>query len=224
MDLTRQTDICSPALIGSVSVSIIGTGGIGAAAAIAIAKLGVGWIELYDDDVVDEVNIPTQMLRISDIGKPKVASVASLIKDLTDVTGKAVPRRVRPNTPLSPSHITVSALDSVNARKDVWKAVVNSAHGGGNGDWYLDARMGAEVFQLYTTRIGGEKWYGEALERLTEEGVPDEPCTAKATIYTAFIAAGHIAHMVKRIVMGDSIPRVVVHNIKDFQLTKVEEG
>jgi hypothetical protein len=74
--------------------------------------------------------------------------------------------------------------------------------------------MGAEVFQLYTVDTVDPGWYIDHLNTLNEDDIPEAPCTAKATIYTAFIAAGHIAHQVKRIVMSQPLPKVLIHDIE----------
>jgi molybdopterin/thiamine biosynthesis adenylyltransferase len=210
MDKTRQTDIISSQLLNMTTVTMIGTGGIGAATSLALAKLGIPRMYLYDDDTVDDVNIPTQLLKISDIGKLKVSSVGQMLKEFSDeVSGIAIPSRVNADTALYPSTITISSVDSINARKEIWEAVESN-----QGRWYLDARMGAEVFQLYTVDTADSDWYTDHLSTLNEDDVLEAPCTAKATIYTAFIAAGHIAHQVKRIVMGQPLQRVLIHDIE----------
>ena len=214
MNKTRQSDIISAQLLNMTSVTMIGTGGIGAATSLALAKLGIPRMTLYDDDTIEDINIPTQLLKISDIGKSKALSVAQTLSEYSDeVHGNVRLCRVEENTALPHSTIMISSVDSINARKAIWEAVVSN-----QGRWYLDARMGAEVFQLYTVDTADPGWYIDHLSTLNEDEVPDAPCTAKATIYTAFIAAGHIAHQVKRIVMSQTLPRVLVHDIEAMAL------
>ena len=57
-------------------VTIVGVGGIGAVSALCLAKMGVKYMNLYDDDVVGTENIATQLLGVSGVGKPKVQDVA----------------------------------------------------------------------------------------------------------------------------------------------------
>lgn len=214
MDKTRQMDIIDAHKLLMTDVTMIGTGGIGAATALALAKLGIPRMYLYDDDTVEDVNIPTQLLKISDIGKNKALSVAGTLKEFSDeISGTVAPLRVGARAPLPPSTIIISSVDSIDSRKEIWEAVKTS-----QGRWYLDARMGAEVFQLYTVDTADSDWYAEHLSSLNEDDVPDAPCTAKATIYTAFIAAGHIAHQVKRIIMDQPLPRVLIHDIQRLAL------
>ena len=205
-------DIISAALLNLTTVTMIGTGGIGAAAALALAKLGIPRFYLYDDDTIEDINIPTQLLKISDIGMLKVHSVGRMLKEFSDeVTGEGYSYRVVEKTNLPASTVTISSVDTITARKAIWEAVAAS-----NCRWYLDARMGAEVFQLYTVDTANPGWYTDHLDTLNEDEIPDEPCTAKATIYTAFMAAGHIAHQVKRIIMDEPLPKVLIHDIQQL--------
>ena len=211
MNFMRQMGILPPMNM-NVSVGLIGAGGIGAATAIALAKMGIKWLEVYDFDTVEDVNIPNQLLRVSDIGKPKVMSLMSLIKQLSDTQGVMRRTKVEADTPLDFQHIYITTVDSIEARQEIWAATT------GKCNWYLDARMGAELFQLYAVDMTDPSWYAENLAGLDDDNVPDEPCTAKATIYTAFLASGHIAHAVKRILMNEEQPKLLQHDIKNMSL------
>jgi threonine dehydrogenase-like Zn-dependent dehydrogenase len=211
MDFTRTLGIMNPQLLQRTHVAIIGAGGIGSATAIVLAKMGIGCLTLYDPDEIEDVNIPTQLLPLSGIGNYKVDGVEEIIRLLADTTVYVNNLAVGASRGYPvPGGMIVSALDSIVARKEVWQAVLNSPAAA----WYLDARMGAENFQLYTVKMADHSWYRQHLNLLDEDSVPDEPCTSKTTIYTAFIAAGHIGHTVKRILMGQDVPRVFIHDIK----------
>ena len=217
IDYTRQYDIISPEVLDDYHVTLVGAGGIGAATGLALAKLGVQWMDIYDFDRVDDVNIPTQLHKVSDIGRPKVVALANLMKEFSDeIKGEAHPHAMASDTFIG-NPVVISAVDSIAARKEIWDATYNSQ----GVEWYLDARMGAETFQLYTVHledVDTVEPYQNMLRNLHDDDIPDAPCTARATIYTAFIAAGHIAHQVKRIAMEEDVPSVLIHDIKTFQL------
>jgi len=64
-------------------VLIIGTGGLGAPAAMYLAAAGVGTIGLVDNDAVDLSNLQRQIIhQTKDVGKPKVISGAETINEM----------------------------------------------------------------------------------------------------------------------------------------------
>ncbi len=71
-------------------VALFGVGGVGSYAAEALARCGVGHIELVDSDTVSESNINRQLCALtSTVGRPKAEVVAERLRDINpdiDVT------------------------------------------------------------------------------------------------------------------------------------------
>ena len=109
MDYTRQRDWFDPDKV-SASVTIVGCGGIGSFAALALAKLGVQHLTLVDPDTVDEHNIPNQLYRPTDQGITKVAALALGIREQTGREPIGIAARLQEGVPLS--DVVISALDS----------------------------------------------------------------------------------------------------------------
>ncbi|KOF57679.1 MULTISPECIES: HesA/MoeB/ThiF family protein [Clostridium] len=64
-------------------VLVIGTGGLGAPAAMYLAAAGIGTIGLVDGDVVDLSNLQRQIIhQTKDVGKPKVQSGKETINEM----------------------------------------------------------------------------------------------------------------------------------------------
>lgn len=64
-------------------VALFGVGGVGSYAAEALARCGVGHIELIDADVVSKSNINRQLCALeSTVGLPKVSVVAQRLRDI----------------------------------------------------------------------------------------------------------------------------------------------
>ena len=64
-------------------VALFGVGGVGSYAAEALARCGIGYIELIDNDCVSVSNINRQLCALtSTVGRPKVEVVAERLRDI----------------------------------------------------------------------------------------------------------------------------------------------
>lgn len=70
------------AALDSAKIGIAGLGGLGSSVAIALARVGVGYLKLIDFDTIDPSNLNRQQYFISDIGKPKATALADIISTI----------------------------------------------------------------------------------------------------------------------------------------------
>jgi molybdopterin/thiamine biosynthesis adenylyltransferase len=213
VDHTRHIGIfdCS-----SLAVTLVGAGGIGAMTALMLAKMGVAHLVIYDGDTVSPENMPTQLHRLGDLGRGKVFGVEEIIQTFSDdTTVYPVDARVTANLSLSGT-IVISAVDSIAARKDIWKATYR-----GSCAWYIDARMSAEEFQMHCVNMNDAAQvdkYAKMIDAEDDSKIPDIPCTAKATFFCAAIAAGQIGGAVRKIITGLHPAKYLIHNILNDKL------
>lgn len=209
------------------TATLIGAGGIGAITAITLAKMGLGELHIFDTDEIEDVNVATQFYGVSDIGSSKLEALASAVYHYSHLAIVQHPQRVTKDTHLPQSHIIISGVDSIISRQEIFQAVLScwGCHQPGGleqasvpNQWYIDARMSSEYLQVYAMNNLRYGWYSHTLEAQKDEDIPDEPCTSKATIYTACLAAGVIGALVRKIITGDQLGGILTFDIFTNQM------
>jgi len=209
--LTRQLDILPLEVLGR-EITIIGAGAIGSFTTLALVKMGFTNLSVCDFDKVSVENMNCQWYRMKDIGRQKVHALADLIHDFTGETIKVSERKYE-GGPLS--GIVISAVDSMEVRRTIWENVKKSY----GASWFIDPRMASEYALTFVMNPHNEKdrtAYETTL--YTDGSAVQEPCTAKATMYTATMIAGYVAKAVKDLVMKQNYARVTHWDIKENSL------
>ena len=75
---SRQAELTKG--VSTNPVDIIGCGMHGSWTALALARLGVPSLRLWDGDTVSPANLDTQAYRTGDVGEPKSKALASLLR------------------------------------------------------------------------------------------------------------------------------------------------
>ena len=215
IDYWRQADLI-PAEALATPVTIIGAGGIGSPVALALAKMGCRSLTLYDPDRVEAHNLPNQFYRVRDVGRPKVAALAEVLAEFAEADVRAVQEAVTGQ----PLHgVVVSGVDSMASREQIWRGSIRYRPA---VPIYIDARMGAQVCRVLTVRPvdpDDVRWYESTL--YPDEGANEEPCTARAIIYTTLGLASLVANQVKRHALGEDYERDL---LVDFATMSVLRG
>jgi hypothetical protein len=187
----RQLDIVPPEKL-SFPITVIGAGAIGSAAVVTLCKMGCSAITVWDDDILNEHNIPNQLCKPDCVGRPKINALAELVDELTGTVITIDPRRyVGQNL----EGVVIVTADNMTARQSVWKRVKMNA----KAPLLIDARMGAEFARIYTispTNPDHCRFYEETLYSHAE--AERLPCSARSIIYCPTVVAGLIALQVKK--------------------------
>ncbi len=102
--------------------AVFGIGGVGAYVAEALARSGVGKIDLIDSDVVSESNINRQLIALhSTVGRPKTEVMAERIHDIDpDIEVNAINMFYLPENAeeidISKYDIIIDAIDTVSSK------------------------------------------------------------------------------------------------------------
>ncbi len=212
MELLRQLDLVRPETL-ETPVHLIGCGGIGSFVALALGKLGCPHLHLYDDDRIEEHNVPNQLFRIGDVGRAKVEALSEILEAFTGTRAATHRRRVEGERLQG---LVVSGVDSMAARKTLWQKTVRHRAG---IPLYLDGRLGAEVCRLYAIRPADPddiRCYEQSLYD-DSQALPLS-CTAGAIIYGGFAMGSLVAAQVKKFVMGEVVAREILYDLKTLTL------
>lgn len=219
IEYTRQRDWFDPDKT-QASVTVVGCGGIGSFAAFALAKLGVQTIRLVDFDTVEEHNIPNQMFTPIQAGDLKTRALANTIASFDPSANMAFEietyeQRLQDGVPLS--DVVVSALDSMEARADLWEQVRMKI----NVKLFLDARLAAENIVLYAVNpINAEDIAGYEATLHSDEEALELSCTGRSIIDVGFAVASLITRAVRRQYAHEEHERVVYLNQQTLDLFK----
>lgn len=130
--------------LSSAKVAVFGVGGVGGFCVEALARAGIGALDLYDDDTVSESNLNRQIAALhSTIGQPKAQVMARRVLDINpDCQVKAIQMFYLPansgQVDLSQYDYVVDCIDTVAAKLDLvercttLQVKIISAMGSGN--------------------------------------------------------------------------------------------
>ncbi|MDR6143809.1 molybdopterin/thiamine biosynthesis adenylyltransferase [Microbacterium foliorum] len=110
--------------LAAAHVAVVGAGGLGSPALLALAAAGVGSITVIDDDIVELTNLQRQLAhRVEDIGRPKTSSAERAILALSPgaevVTAAERLDSENAERLFAGADIVVDTSDSFDTRRDV---------------------------------------------------------------------------------------------------------
>lgn len=110
--------------LAAAHIAVVGAGGLGSPAVLALASAGVGTITIIDDDAVEASNLQRQVMhRLRDVGAPKTASATRVAHDLApECTVIEVTERVTTDNAariLAGADLVLDGTDTIGAREAV---------------------------------------------------------------------------------------------------------
>ena len=116
-DYSRQINILNPEEF-KTRINIVGVGATGSWMSLALAKMGLNKLHLYDFDTVGVYNLPNQMFGLRDVEHNKAHSMRNIIKMLTGFVVKSKDEKLEGDTPLQ--GIVFMLTDTMKSRKDIY--------------------------------------------------------------------------------------------------------
>src|SRR3990167_258096 len=208
----RQLDFFDPRK-HNVPVHIVGAGGIGSFAALALAKLGLTNINVYDFDTVEAHNQPNQLFGPDDVGDLKVSALRAIVGDLTGTYINDTKVRVEGARDLvHPDGILIAAVDSMAARRLAYDGATQSP----GVRFFIYGRLGGEVIKVLCCEPRKDCADYEAT--LHDDATAAElPCTRQVVIDVAFFMAAMITRAVRRYLVLDQYEPEVVLDVANSE-------
>lgn len=158
----KQYDLFDPSK-KDLHIHIYGLGSIGSHTAMALAKMGVATLFLYDYDTVEEDNTPAQLYGKDDIGKPKLEALKDKINTETGVKPAikeaVIDKYFIPDT--TPDSIHIVAFDNIESRKAIAQTLKHFSV------YLIDGRIGgfqAEKYAVWCNYTEDMDQYLQTLE------------------------------------------------------------
>ena len=182
------------------TIILAGIGGIGSHLGFLLARMKPASMFIYDNDIVETVNMSGQLYGQSDLGIPKVTALAKMIRNYANY-GSVFAINERFTDESEASDIMICGFDNMVARKlffDKWLDHVQSKPEEERANClYIDGRLDAEMFQILCIR--GDDNYNISRynnEFLFSDAEADETvCSYKQTTFCANMIASYMVNL-----------------------------
>jgi threonine dehydrogenase-like Zn-dependent dehydrogenase len=217
-EFIRQQSLVNQAKLSNLRVCIVGAGSIGSFTALALTKMGIQHLALWDRDVVELHNISNQFYTRDAIDTPKVIAVLNECKRYTpseiDIEcfnnfydGQGMERY----------DVVIALTDNIEGRKAAFEASQKSP----KTQLFVDGRMGAELFRSFAFNPHDSTLSTEYFNDYIDGVVNEElPCTARSIIYNVAFAASVITSFVKKFVCDQKMPFQFIFDFSTYKMSK----
>lgn len=172
-----------------LNIIIAGIGGIGSWLSLFVSRLKPYALSLFDDDIVDPVNLAGQLYSINDAGLYKVCAMSEKIRTYSDYLMTSIFNEKY--TGQFTTDVMLCGFDNMKARKTYYYKWKNHVLDTDIDDrckcLFLDGRLGLEELQVFAIR-GNES---ELMNKYENEFLFDDseaeqvPCSMKQTSFMA---------------------------------------
>jgi len=177
----RNKDLINQSRLDEITV--IGAGGIGSALLQNAAIMGFKKITVWDPDTLEEHNLSTTSWPEKFLNTQKVkAAFDTLLSLNSKINVKPISHYWQKGNPLA--NKVFLTPDNMECRLEVYKQWKENP----NREFLIDMRMGALGFEIITVTRESDYFMDSYAP---SSSIPDDPCTAKHTIFCGSLAASY---------------------------------
>ena len=201
-------------------VIIAGIGGIGSNVAFQLARMAPANITLYDDDIVERVNMAGQLYSSNDIGQNKVDAIASMISVYTSAKQvNAISSLFTDST--EAGDIMICGFDNMAARKtfyNSWKRHLSTKTFKDKAKClFLDGRLSIDTLQIFCIQgddeVSMNRYEAEFL--FSDFQAEHTVCSMKQTTYLACMIGSLMVNLFTNFI-ANSLNPVIPYDLPFF--------
>ena len=213
LDISRHMELFDPEKFVH-PVTIIGAGATGSWLALALAKLGITDITVYDFDVVEEHNIPNQSFGVNDVGALKVDALALEITAKTGTTINTMPFQF---TNQRIAGVVFMMVDTMSARKEIWEASIKYKSA---VELLIEPRMGLDCARVYNIDPNDSLHIKKYEETFCSDDVAEvSACGVSQTVISS--ALGTVAWCIRQLINFNAKEELDNEILIDFKYNNV---
>ncbi len=198
-----QTKLFDPEKVG-YPVHIIGAGGIGNMLVQLLAKMGFPEIHVWDDDIFEARNGPTEVAYSEAlVGQPKVEAARDIVEHLVGDSVILVLHNERVTKDTELTGYVICGVDSMKSREEIWDAIQANFV---DIPLYIDARSaGEEVQVLSVVPFDSEDVQAYETWLFNDTEASKLECGARNIGYIATYIATIVSYNLTRFIRGEEI-------------------
>lgn len=141
----------------NITTTVIGTGAVGSKVVNELTRLGLLYMIIWDNDIVEEKNIGNQAFIYSDIGKSKVQATKELAHRANpEASVTCINHTFTDMSDINTKYVFIT-VDSMKARKDIFDVILEQASMSGETIIGIDTRIAAYECSVYSFSTDNEK-------------------------------------------------------------------
>jgi molybdopterin/thiamine biosynthesis adenylyltransferase len=196
---------------------VFGCGTVGSNVAVECAKLGVGNFSLYDFDVIEGHNVPSQRYNKEDIGRPKVEALAEQLEHVHNAP-YVKQCNAKVEGPVLESGIMLLAVDSMSSRRLIFEKVIAKSR---NSTLMLDMRMSGNLLQCYAIDPrDGEQRDNYLASLFDDKDADPAPCGGRTVSYTGALSGAIAANFVRKHLDGKHVQYFTAIDLEAMAMTE----
>jgi hypothetical protein len=180
-------------------IIVAGCGGIGSWTILQLARMTPTTLVMYDDDVVEQVNMAGQLYCKNDIGKAKVDAMVDMINSYTTMRNiYAIKRKFTESC--EAGDVMICGFDNMAARKtffEVWLTHVKNVSTDKSKCLFIDGRLSIDTLQVLCIQ-GNDDYNIDRYQKeflFSDREADETQCSLKQTTYLACMIGSFIVNL-----------------------------